>query len=195
MILLASFATAVTSSKSGTHVDWTAIGTIVALLALVASFCLSIRGQKQDREIAENTAKRSEAAAALSESYTSRVVDALEKIASGGSPDGADLVPEHVKWSLRHHGGDTYILENVGGAKALGVTVSGHETLLGPNRVTGGPDLGPGEALTFMAGVVLGTQDTTITVDWTDEAGTPSEWRYPLPARPPRPLPDRSRRR
>lgn len=48
------------------------------------------------------------------------------------------------------HQGDTYRLTKTGDAKAWNVTLGSDETLHLLN-VTGGPDVGEGEALTFMA--------------------------------------------
>ena len=178
--------------------DWQAIGTIVAIAAVAVTLIfnlVSLRltrdgqrlielGQQQDREMAEATAQRSEAAARLTEGYTQRVVDALEAIAMSGIGGGPARLPK-VVWSMDHHIGDTYRLTNTGDAKAWNVTLTSHETLRLLN-VTGGPDLGEGEALTFMASVHWGTRDRTISVTWnSDGQGTPGgTWRYPLPARP-----------
>lgn len=93
--------------------------------------------------------------------------------------------PSKVAWSLVHDGGDTYRLNNTGDAEAFDVQVAAHESLRLLAR-DGGPDLGPGEALTFMAGVSMGTTDTTITVTWNEPSARDPQkrWRYPLPARP-----------
>lgn len=89
-----------------------------------------------------------------------------------------------VTWSLAHDSGDTYRLTNTGDAHAVGVAVSAHESLSLIER-HGGPDLGPGEALTFMAAIDMGTTDTTITVTWHEPSDRDADktWRYPLPAR------------
>jgi hypothetical protein len=178
--------------------DWQAIGTIVAIAAVAVTLIfnlVSLRltrdgqrlielGQQQDREMAEATAQRSEAAARLTEEYTQRVVDALEAIAMSGIGGGPARLPK-VAWSMDHHVGDTYRLTNTGDAKAWNVTLTSDETLH-LLKVTGGPDLGEGEALTFVASVHMGTRDRTISVTWnSDGQGTPGgTWRYPLPARP-----------
>lgn len=167
-------------------VDWQAIGTIVALLGVIASLIVTIRGQRQDRTLAENSAARSEAASRLTEGYTARVVEALEVIAATGRLGGGPTtVAPRVKWSMRHHDGDTYIVENVGDAVAQCVVLSSDPTL-GLVGITGGPDVAPGEAMTFLAVLTFGTRDSTITVAWTGPDGTTGEWRYPLPSRPPR---------
>lgn len=166
--------------------DWQAVGTIVALLGVIASLAVTIRGQQQERKLAENSAARSEAASGLTEGYTARVVDALEAIAASGSLGGTPAtVAARVKWSMRHHGGDTYIVENVGDVVAHGVELSSDPTL-GMVGVTGGPDVAPGEAMTFLAALTFDTRDSTITVAWDNPDGTSGEWRYPLPSRPPR---------
>jgi hypothetical protein len=86
--------------------NWQAIGTIVALGALLVALWFSLRslrltregqqltrgGQQQDRQIAEATAERSEAAARLTEEYTRRVVDALEALAAGATAERAPRV-------------------------------------------------------------------------------------------------------
>jgi hypothetical protein len=178
--------------------DWQAIGTIVAIAAVAVTLIFNLvslrltragqrlieQGQQQDREMAEATAQRSEAAARLTEGYTQRVVDALEAIARSGVGGGPARLPK-VAWSMEHHVGDTYRLTNIGDAKAWNVILTSHKTLRLLN-VTGGPDLGEGEALTFMASVHMGTRDRTISVTWnSDGQGTSGgTWRYPLPARP-----------
>lgn len=170
----------------------TTVGTGVALLGVVTTSVLSLRsekvtrdGQQLEREQAEATARRSEAAAALTEEYTRRVVEALETMAT--APPGAQgpaPLPK-VKWAMRNHGGDTYIVENVGDAVAKNVTLKAHETMILDAPMPA--DLQPGEALQFMAVVTFGTEDSTITVEWSEPGETePRRWRYPLPPRPPR---------
>jgi hypothetical protein len=138
--------------------DWQAIGTIVAIAAVAVTLIFNLlsqrqtrAGQHQDREMFEATAQRSEAAAGLTERYTQRVVDALEAIAQSGIGGGPARLPK-VAWSMDHHVGDTYRLTNTGDAKAWNVTLTSDETLELLN-VEGGPDIGEGEALTFMASV------------------------------------------
>lgn len=171
--------------------SWQDVGVIVAMVGVIGGFILTWRGQGQDKRIAEASAERSEAAARLSADNTERVLLALEEIAAkdftasvavGAAPD------PRVRWTLQHHAGDTYALTNTGGASAYAVELSGHETLIGPDRVSGGPDLAPDEALTFVAARSLATSDSTITVSWADSPTAPTrhEWKYPLPPRPPR---------
>lgn len=164
--------------------DWQAIGTIVALLGVAGSFGLTWRGQRQERQIAENSARRSEAAAALTADNTTRVIEALEQIATIGGPGAGAPALAPVKWSMRYDGGDSFRLENEGSATAHGVSLSAHESLGDPMLLSGGPDLGPGESLVFLAAPTMETTDTTITVEWTNEDGTPGRWRYPLPGKP-----------
>jgi hypothetical protein len=136
------------------------------------------------------TAERSEAAARLQIDETARVVDALETLAAKDLSGPSISTPQAVvRWQLRHHAGDTYALENIGGATAYAVSVTGHESLIGPDHIQGGPEIRPGEAVTFMAVLVLATSDSTITVHWRDiddEVADEKTWRYPLPDRPPR---------
>ncbi len=164
---------------------WQAIGVMIAMLGVIATFVLNLRsqkltreGQRQDRELAGNAASRSEAAARLTEEYTRRVVDALEAIAIGtGSVPAAS-----VAWELVQASKDGYRLTNVGQATAHRVLVAGHESLGGLINLPEEPaDLQPGEALAFYAGVTFGTTDLTITVAWLDDDGIEHTWRYPLP--------------
>lgn len=176
--------------------DWQAIGTIAAIagVAIVLIFnLLSQRqtragqrlieqGQQQDREIAEATAQRSEAAARLTESYTQRVVDSLEAIARSGIGGGSARSAK-VAWSMDHDDGVVYRLTNTGDSKAWNVRL-GSDATLGLISVPVAPDLGAGDAITFGAVESMATRDRTITVDWdSDGQGTGGgTWRYPLPA-------------
>jgi hypothetical protein len=169
----------------------TTLGTVVALIGVVVTLIMTLRserltreGQQLEREQAKSAAGRTEAAAALTEEYTRRVVLALEQMAAASPATGLALVAR-VGWSLVHFGGDTYKLENVGDKRAEDVTISADESL---HLVDVPPpqSIDPGEAITFMAAVSLGTRDTTITVTWTELDGEPGVWKYPLPPRPPR---------
>lgn len=171
--------------------DWTAIGVIVTGLGVIVTAVgvinsgrLTRQGLEQEEQLSENAAKRSEAAARLTEEYTRRVVDALEQMASQGV--GGAVILARVRWDLAHHQGDRYRLTNVGELPALSVEVETDETL--PMQdLQGGPDLRPGEALTFMAIMMAGTADSTVTVRWHEEDSEDQQiWRYPLPGRPPR---------
>jgi len=164
-------------------VDWQAIGTAVALLGVIGSLWVAIRGQSQDRTIAENTASRAEAAARLTEEYTQRVVVSLEVLAERGLGAGSPQVPI-VRWSLRRGTGDSYVLENQGSAPAHEVAVEGHPSLIGPDITAGDPStIAPGEAIKFFAAMSIATSDTTVTVTWTAAPGDEprQHWRYPLP--------------
>ena len=159
----------------------TAVGTVVALAGVIAGQRLARRGQDQDRHLAEVSALRAEAAARVTEGYTARVVEALERIASGQSRDGVIHQPR-VRWSLTHFADETYKLENEGDATAFDVQLSGHPTLLGPDGIKGGPDLPPDGVLTFLAATSVTTEDTTITVRWRPAQGADLQsWKYPLP--------------
>jgi hypothetical protein len=162
-------------------------GVIVTLILTLRSEKLTRAGQMLEREQAEATAARSEAAAALTEEYTRRVVEALETMAQKdlGVTDALPSRTRSVRWSMTHHAGGTYLLTNVGGTAAKDVQVTAHETMFlrPPDLQTVGPD----EALTFMAVRTLGTSDSTITVRWLEDGtGEPSIWKYPLPPRDPR---------
>jgi hypothetical protein len=169
----------------------TTLGTVVALIGVVVTLIMTLRsekltrkGQDLERKQAESGAARTEAAAALTEEYTRRVVLALEQMAVA-SPATGLASGARAAWSLVHFGGDTYKLENVGDQRAEDVTVSADETM---HLVDVPPPqaIDPGEAITFMAAVTLGTRDTTITVTWTEPDGETGVWKYPLPPRPPR---------
>jgi hypothetical protein len=160
--------------------DWQVIGTIVAAVGVAGSFWLTWRGQREEARRAHNSAERSENAARLTEDYTSRVVTALELLATNTAIGGAPPAPA-VRWSMVHTTNHQYRLTNEGNAKATSVKLDAHESLGGLIDIQGGPDLGPGEALTFLAAPDYDTTDMTITVTWTDEAGQPGQWRYPLP--------------
>ena len=89
------------------------------------------------------------------------------------------------RFTLSYDRGDTYLLENIGDAMAQGITFVGHETLIGPDRVSGGPNLGPGEALTFIAARSMATSDSTITVSCRESPnGAVLRWSYALPSEP-----------
>jgi ElaB/YqjD/DUF883 family membrane-anchored ribosome-binding protein len=182
------------------QINWTAVAAISAAIGVILTLILNLRsqiqtragqrlvesGQKQEQEISEATAARAEAAAALTEGYTQRIVDALEAIARNGlgAPAG---VPARVKWELLHHAGDTYRLTNIGNRKAWNIRLAADPTLHLVNPPEG-ESLDEDEALTFMAAAHMGTRDRTITVTWDgDDAGAEGGvWRYPLPGRPPR---------
>jgi hypothetical protein len=159
----------------------TAVGVVVAIAFGIRSDRVTRDGQKEQKEIAENAASRSEHAAALTEDYTRRVVEALEKIASAGSVNGGLRLTPKVRWTLAPSTGNEYILTNVGDAVARGVTISAHESLPMMN-VPSARDLAQGEAVTFVATRTLATSDSTVTVAWADDDGD-QIWRYPLPGR------------
>lgn len=163
-------------------VDWQAVAVLVALVGVIGSFYLTWRGQRLEKQNAENTALRAEAAARLSDENSTRVVIALEAMAQQSGPSSGSLPASRVRWSLSRQSGDTYILENVGTATATEIDVSADESLplLSVSEL---PDrLAADEALTFMAAPSLATSDMTITVSWLTEGDSSrQEWRYPLP--------------
>lgn len=171
----------------------TALGVVIALAGVIVTFILTLRsekltreGQELDRQVAESSASRSEVAAALTEEYTRRAVDALEEIAKRGlGPGGAEPAPKGVRWTLTHFDGDTYKIENVGDRLARDVQVAAHESMM--LRSPEPQAIPPGEAVTFMAARSFGTSDSTITVQWYEDGdGVERSWRYPLPPRPQR---------
>lgn len=166
--------------------DWAAIAQILATVVLILTLIFTERRANRD-------AKRADAAAERAENAARGTIDALDKIARNIdaieiSVSAPGVRPRQVEWQMTHHAGDTYLLKNVGGKTAESVTLSSHPTLrIHQNNIQGGPDLGPGEALTFMASRTMGTRDSTITVHWINPGnGEEREWRYPLPPRPPR---------
>jgi len=174
------------------------VATIVALVGVAVSFWLTRRGQKQDLTLAREEADRgeraqraSEASAERSEAASSLTIDALTRMAD--ALESLDLVGAGVKetgpevaWSLTHFNGDTYQLANTGRRAAIDVKVSAHESLMMLDPAVEEAEIGPSEAVTFMAVRTMGTVDSTITVEWTNSAGDRGRWRYPLPPRPPR---------
>lgn len=199
-----TYGSAPTPSISPTAVDWgtsadiaTTVGAAVAILAVLVTLIMTLRserltreGQQLQRREFEATARRTEAAAALTEEYTRRVVDALETIARHGPPTvnvGASEAsrPSVVRWSLTHLSGSRYVLENVGDKRAYGVELSTHPTL----EILDEPeaqDMEPGEAISFLAAPSMGTEDLTVTVRWREandltSDGEQRSWRYPLP--------------
>jgi hypothetical protein len=173
----------------------TTLGTLVALTGVFVMSIIAIRSERLTRrgqqiglEQAEATASRTESAAALTEEYTRRLVDAVETMASRPmTGNGSVALPApRVRWSLLHHAGDTYRLENEGDLTAEDVELSS-DTSLPLTNVPESRSIGPGEAVTFMASARLGTRDRTITVTWMNEGYNERRtWRYPLPGRPPR---------
>ncbi|HEY9324393.1 MAG TPA: hypothetical protein VIP50_05650 [Agromyces sp.] len=179
------------------------IATIVALVGVIVSFWIARRGQKQDlilataeaerAERAEKagaaSAERAENAAALTIDSMSRMADALDKIAAQ-EPSGhavmATTPRPRVAWSLNHRQNDSYLLTNIGDSPAYDVVISAHESMLVPRKIPTTDVLQPGEAVSFVALRTMGTSDSTITVEWSDEQGGTDRgsWRYPLPPKP-----------
>ena len=176
-----------------------AIATLVALFGVAITFVLTRRGQKQDRDHAERaersaeaSAERSENAAALTIDNMTRIADAVEALSVREFKFDATLFSpeavEKVAWDLSHFQGDAYLLTNTGNATAFSVQISAHKSLMTPGELPDRQDLRPGEAIKFMAARSMGTTDSTITVEWSnDEPESERDvWRYPLPPRPPR---------
>jgi hypothetical protein len=164
------------------------IGTFVALVAVLFAlrhnnrdYDLGRKALEHEQRNAEAQASRTEAAARLSEEYSSRVVNALEALAAGGM--GGAAVRPKVAWSLVHDSGQAYRLTNTGDLTAEAVMVQSHETLELIEGSNSTSTLRPGEALTFYAAPDFGTEDMTITVAWIDDESSESvrTWRYPLP--------------
>ena len=185
-----------TTADPTTWVDVVAaFGTPVAAVGIALSFWLTLRGQRTEtartesaEKSSEANAERSERAAALTIDTLTRIADALDTLAAQGLAGPSAIRPARVEWSLAHHQGDMYILTNTGEATAHHVTPTADESLIRADDWPADVTLGPGEALTFMALVTMGTRDTTIAVKWadTEDAEELREWRYPLPPRPPR---------
>lgn len=167
--------------------DWQTLADVAQVVATVALAVTFIQNRKQLR-ITEDTAKRSasesEAAAERAERASALTIDTLARIAQAVEGVSLGGSPARVEWRLTHDAGNTYRLQNAGAGTALDVVLTGHESMRGPSNIVGGPTLGPGEALTFLAALHLGTTDTTVTVGWNDEDGTDHQWRSPLPWMP-----------
>lgn len=168
----------------------TVVGVGVALMVGIATTVVMIRqekatrdGQRIQQQQAVTAAERSEAAARLTEEYTRRVVEALETMAAHRPGRlSTPLDSPSVRWSLVHHQGDAYRLENVGSAEADDVSVAAHRTMI--LRAPEPQALRPGEALTFIAARSMATSDSTITVRWATRGNAEEQsWRYPLPMR------------
>lgn len=160
---------------------WGAVGNIATVVGVFVALVSIAWSVYRDR----STADRAEAAASLTADNTTRIVEALEAMATQGPAAGPPARPTpRARWSLRYHQNDAYRLHNGGDATAYLVTVTSDPTLQLID-VPESQDVRPDEAIRFWASPSLGTKDMTITVNWsTSEGGEPSEtWRYPLPYR------------
>lgn len=163
------------------------IGLVITLVFTGIDLRRSARDSDRNYRAAEASAERAEAAARVSIDQFSRMAEALEVLVTKvGTASVGDQEPARVRWSLTHFKGDTYKLENEGNASAFAIALEGHRSLRGPQDIVGGPDLEPGEALTFMAARSMATSDAIVTVHWRSEDGVKQTWRYPLPPRPAR---------
>lgn len=166
--------------------NWVAIAQIAATVVLILTLIFTERRARKE-------ARRADAAADRAENAARGTIDALERIGRGveelelvALSPGASVRTE-VRWTLTHHIGDTYMLTNIGDRAAANVRLEADPTLVfRAEDVAEGTQLGPGEAVTFLAARSMGTRDSTITVKWLDQEGTEHQWRYPLPPRPPR---------
>lgn len=204
MVLSAAWLSSLNPSLVGVGIQ--AVTALITAAAVVTSIWIARSGQKHDLTLAaaeadraeradaasQAAAERAEAASRLSIDTLSRIADALESLAQAGPPSatthtyqGLSANRARVAWSLVHHAGDTYLLENIGDATAFDVALSADETLLTQGEWKRADEVKSGEAITFMAVRTLGTRDSTITVQWKADGGDDVEtWRYPLPPRP-----------
>lgn len=157
---------------------WAIIANIATTVGVIASIFFGVRAERA-------AARRSEAAAALSDENVRRAIDALERMAAHDPVSGSVELPERVEWNMTHHEGDSYLLQNTGSATASAVAVSAAPESHMIFREPDVSDLGPGEALTFIAARSMATSDSTMSVTWM-EKGQERSWRYPLPPRPSR---------
>lgn len=153
-------------------VTWAIIANIATTVGVIASIIFGVRAERA-------AASRTEAAAALSDENVRLAISALERIAASGSAE----LRKRAEWTMTHYQGDTYQLQNTGSADASAVTVSPAPDSGMIFRSPETTDLGPGEALTFIAARSLATSDSTMTVTWQEE-GHERQWKYPLPPRP-----------
>jgi len=170
---------------------------VVAVAALIVTVLVARNTLKKTEELSdrdraslEQIEQATEARAQRSENAAALTIDALDRIASilerQPAVMGPGVAPGKVSWRLIHSRAARYCLENTGDATAYSVEVSGHDTLIGPKAIEGGPDLEAGEALTFTAMRAMQTTDSTITVTWQAAPGDDQErlqWRYPLPSK------------
>lgn len=92
-----------------------------------------------------------------------------------------------ARWAIDPNGGDTYLVTNIGDARAYDVRISAFKDL----SILQGPepqDVDPDEALEIMALQYGAVEDNRVLVNWRDEADSVEErsWKHPLPPRPPR---------
>lgn len=164
--------------------NWEAVGTIIALLGVMVTFLFNVQRLRQERRMAQASAERSEAAARLIESYSRRVVEALETIAEGGAVLHSAAAAE-ARWRLEAERGGVYRLTNEGPAAAEDVTLVADPSL--PIDAPPARRLEPGEALTFGASPSPLTRDMTVEVFWSRPGDARRRtWRYPLPPPPDR---------
>jgi hypothetical protein len=167
--------------------EWQTIANAATSFGVIASLGLGIWALLREGKHGKATAERAEAAARLTEDYTRRVVDALERMAEAGQ--GAAR-PRGVLWTLEASTGSGYMLKNEGDTDAENVTIKHDPTLRLMDQPPGGVRVGAREAITFLAAITFGTKDTTVTVQWNEPGSDETkEWRYPLPPKPPRELP------
>ena len=176
------------------------VGTIIALLGVIASFALTRRGQRQDLRLATQeavraeraeragaaSAQRAENAASLTIDTLTRIAEALETLAAerAAGPSLTRPAPRaRPSWSLRNDGGDQYLLRNTGDADAHDVQLAADESLWHAGPWPAASVLHPGQSLAFAAARTEDTTDSTITVEWSarPDSEDRDSWRYPLP--------------
>jgi hypothetical protein len=151
----------------------------VALVGYADGRVRTNRNERETREARER-ADRATAAADRSAHAQERMARALELQSIARAQAAAE--PE-VAWQLKHHGGDRYLLENVGTATAFDVMVKAPEGLIFRAPSPDIEDLPPRGSTTFMAVRTFGTRDDTITVQWADHSGSEHRqtWQRALP--------------
>jgi hypothetical protein len=116
-----------------------------------------------------------------------KVQQALDMDVSLAAPPPAAQTPAElptVRWRMNHTRGDTYQVENIGSAIAHGVEISAFDDLHVVDAPEEPEEVPPGEALTFMALVTMGTQDRRVRVTWNEgDSKDQNLWKYPLPYR------------
>lgn len=174
---------------------WANVIALGALVLAAGSLAVAIAAWVSQREATQQVDRH--ATDALNEAreargQSARAANAQERMAL--SMERAEATAAHrapapqVAWSITHHRGSTYVLENTGTATAYDI----HIDVPGAARFDPPPTelqlpahMPPHDSVTF--GAVLGWgSDDTVVVTWADGEGSEHRqtWRRPLPPTP-----------
>ena len=144
---------------------------VISILALVASGAAVWYARHQAA-----SAKISAEAAIHSAAADERSIELAEIEAAKYSPP----------WVLRWEQGDVYVLTNDSDEAAHDVVIDLADLRVAIGELTH-DRIGPGSAISLMAGRTLGTRDDTTTITWSRlPGGERLDWKHPFPRRPPR---------